>query len=99
MDTYIGNMYVLGEFIKKHYDTLYTKNELKKLDDEEVYEVEYYEVSTEVKFPPWYSTVHFKIPDINDKMKTFTFNTSSVYALELCGYDFNEITDNEDESC
>ena len=90
MDVYIGNIYVIGEFIKKHYKTLYTKKELKKLDDEEVYEVDYYEVPEETEFCPCYAVVNFKIPAVSNDMKTFTFNTSSVYALELCNYDFNE---------
>lgn len=90
MSVYIGNMYVDGEFIKKHYNTLYTKTELRKIDNEEMYEVDYYEVSEKMYCQPWCAIVNFKIPDISDDMKSFTFNTSSVYALELCNYDNNE---------
>lgn len=97
MDIYVGNMFVLGSFIKKHYNSLYTEVELEKIEDDEMYQVDYYEVPEETKCHPCFAVNNFRILDINNEMKTFTFNTSSMYALELCGYDFNEYSENEDE--
>lgn len=99
MAVYIGCMCVSGEFIKDNYSGLYKKKELKMIDPEETYEVHYFEVPEEMRYttPPAFSVNYFKIPDISEDIKQFSFNTSSIYALELCNYDFVEAEDNEHE--
>jgi hypothetical protein len=99
MAVYIGHMCVLGEFIIEHYSHLYKKKELSKIEPDEVYEVRYFEVPEEIRYkpPPAFSVVYFNIPEISDGIKQFTFNTSSIYALELCNYDFVGTEDDEQE--
>jgi hypothetical protein len=91
---HIGIISIDGQFIKKHYDDYYTKRELEKIYDDEFYDVYYYKVHENmVKDPPFkdngaFATSYMCIPDINDKLIQFTFNTSSIYSLELCNYEF-----------
>lgn len=93
MDTkYIGSMMLSGEFIKKYYDDLYTEIELEQIDDDEGYEVRYYNMMPKkTSWHPCYAINYFKIPEVNNDIKEFEFNTSSVYALELCNYEFMEL--------
>lgn len=42
---------------------------------------------------PCYAINFFKIPDISNDIKEVTFNTSSVYALELCNFEMDESED------
>jgi hypothetical protein len=99
----IGYSEIDGGFIKKHYDELYKKSLLKKVEDEEYYTVYYYSVKESVynKVNTFTNkamvTEFFCIPDINDELVYYTFNNSSVYALEKCNYEFNDINDDETE--
>jgi hypothetical protein len=96
MSKYLGYMYVSGEFIKSNYDKYYTKEELDAVDVEEMYEIEYFEPPAEDDdkyLPRWFAKVAIKIPDINDDIKVFEFNTSSRYALEVSNYEFIEADD------
>jgi len=98
MAAYIGYMHVSGQFIKAYYDSLYTKEELDTLDDEELYDVQYFEPTEDSEYlPRGFSRVNFSIPEINDDVKVFEYNTSSIYALELCNYDFIDVEDDEQE--
>jgi hypothetical protein len=98
MDKYVGYMYVSGEFVKSHYSELYTKKQRKKIDVNECYCVYYYDEPETKKCPPWMAYVSFKIPDISDDMKHLTYNTSSIYALELCNYEYEcNNSDSEEE--
>lgn len=91
-------MHVSGQFIKAYYDSLYTKEELDTLDDEELYDVQYFEPTEDSEYlPRGFSRVNFSIPEINDDVKVFEYNTSSIYALELCNYDFIDVEDDEQE--
>ncbi len=99
---YIGSMQVDGHFIKKHYDESYSKKELDKIYDDEFYDIYYYKVHENmVKEPPFkdngaFATNYMCIPDINDKLIQFTFNTSSIYSLEMCNYEFSSVNELND---
>lgn len=76
---YIGSMTISGEFINKHYNKLYTKKELKHVDNEEGYRLEYYSMIPEKTHShPCYAINFFKIPDISNDIKEVTFNTLSL---------------------
>ena len=101
---YFGYYDFPKEFIKKHFDEYYTKKELKSLNNEDLYKICLYKVNDDeynrlADDRPWISNMFFMIPEINDTIFHFTYNTSSRFAMELCGYDFmddNEDNDNED---
>lgn len=65
----IENMYVPGKFIKSHFNSIYTKEELDALKDEDLYNVQYFEPIKDDKY-----TVRLSIPKINDYVVTIVFN-------------------------
>lgn len=100
MSKYLGYMWVSGEFVKSNFDSYYTKEELETIDDEEMYEMQYFEPPEEEDdkyLPRWFGKAAIKIPDINDDIHVFSFNTSSRYALEVSNYDYIEAEDDDNE--
>lgn len=92
-----GYMSVDGSFIKRWYNELYSKKDLDKICNDDIYDVEFYHVEIPdmyEKYTKWGESVDYiKIVDINDTLKEFEYNTSSVYAMELSNYEF---IDNDD---
>ena len=86
-----GFHWVPGRFIKYFFDLCYKEKELKKIDDETYYQMFMLEHDNECEL---YEGIYaFYIPIVNEKkyIPYFKFNTSSPFALEMCGYDLEEI--------
>ena len=65
------------------------------VENEEPLQIVVYHNGKKSELPGWESNITWKIEDLDDKIKTCDYNTSSAFALDLCNIEWDE----EEEEC
>ena len=65
------------------------------VENEDPLQIVVYHNGKKSELPEWESNITWKIVDLDDKIKTCDYNTSSVFAMELCNIEWDE----EEEEC
>ena len=92
------------DFIKDFFEYFPQDDEkfnkaLKDLDDEDFLELKFLDVKEKVDVEPYESYVKFKaIIDYEFELDStlIIYNTSSIFALTMCGYEFEEEEDDDE---
>ena len=68
------------------------------VENEDPLQIVVYHNGKKSELPGWESNITWKIVDLDDKIKTCDFNTSSYFALELCNIEWDEEEEEEEEA-